>query len=191
MRGTTLILVLALVGVMFSGCMFLEQAAKAGASGALEVLNAQIPVLSKTLKEEIKGQIHTGIEKIGLAAAEKAHATGMKFVHFAIRKAGKDPMAYDFDGSGGLSDMEAGIGMNEAAESGEWPWYLKVLAGLGILGGTGGAAGGSFSILKTLSRYIDARSEKKTKAIVANGGGAPLVPGFAEIKPVAADPDKV
>ena len=168
MRGIALFLILALLALSFGGCFWMEAAMKAGARGGLEMLNKQIPILSTTLKKEALTAIDGGIEKLGLAAAEKAHAAGMKFVHFAIRKSGKDPMAYDFNGDGKLDDTEAGIGMNEASESGKWPWYLTALAALGIIGGGGG---GGFSVMKTMSRYIDARSEKKTKAIV-NGGDA-------------------
>lgn len=178
MRCTAFLLLLALVCAMGSGCFWGEALAKHGARGALEVLNAQIPVLSETMKEEIAKKMDEGIVAINVAAAKKIQVAGMHTTKWAIRKAGLDPMSFDDDASGDLSFEEGNVGLRAAEQTGKWPWYVKLLVGLGVLGGGGGAAGGGFSVLKSINRYLEARSEKKTKAIVANGGSA------------AVDPDK-
>jgi hypothetical protein len=166
MRGTALFLILAFLALSFGGCFWLEAAGKAGASGALAVLNAKIPVLSETMKKELEKKLHDGIEKIGLAAADKAHAAGMKSIHWMIRQADLDPMAYDFDGDGELNETEAGIALKDAKGSGKWPWWLAILAPILGLTGTGGAG---FTLLKTVSRYREVRRKKEIE-VVANGG---------------------
>lgn len=171
MRGTALVLVLIALMLMGSGCYWAEAAMKYGARGGLEALNSQIPVLSKTMKEEILKEVNSGIEKMGGLAADKSLTVAMAGIKWMIRQGGKDPMAYDFNNDGKLSIEEGNKGMLDASKSGEWPWYLKALFALGVLGGGAGSGGGIFSILKTMGRYRDERQEKKTRAIV--NGGAP------------------
>lgn len=185
MRCTAFFILLALICAMGSGCFWTEAAMKYGARGALEALDAKIPGLADTIEKNLGEKIDKGIESINVAAAEKIMGAAMHTTKWAIRKAGLDPMAFDDNADGELSFEEGNRGLRAAEESGKWPWYVKVLVGLGILGGGAGAGGGGFSVLKTINRYLEARSEKKTKAIIANGGGAHVTPPIEPPPPPA------
>jgi hypothetical protein len=166
-RGTLILVLFGLILFMGSGCYWAEMAMKAGARGGLEIVNKQIPILSETLKGELLKTVDAGVEKLTLAAADAGHAAGMKTMSWLVRQADLDPMDYDFDGSGAMdTEMEARAALMDAKESGKWPWYSYVIAGaLGLLA----EGGAGFTIMKSLSRYREAKRKKEIKAEV-NGG---------------------
>lgn len=133
MRGTALIL--ALLGLSFSGCIMLESAAKLATDAALAAVKAEIPA--------VKEIAHKGIEMAGLAAAEKSQAALIGIMKPLLKRLGVDLADYDFDGDGIYSNGEIGEAISHVEGKG-----IFGAAGLGILALL-------FTGLKTVRRYIN------------------------------------
>lgn len=153
MKRWTLLLVLALA----PGCMWVETMTKAATDAALEAVQAKIPIISEDLKNIAKKYKDEAIEAAVEMGAKKAIEYGRAGQMFFVRQAKLDPMTFDNDGDGVLSDMELSMAVNAARDAGTLPWYLQVLLYLG-------GGGALFTTVKTGRRKL---GEWK------NGGGPP------------------
>lgn len=180
MRGTTLILLMAVFAVLFSGCGLFQSGVKAGSGvildGVGDMLKEKLPAWGDDIldkgKEYTKAKIAEGLDELNSASLSMAQ----KGFIWAMKGRGVNAMMHDYDGDGLLDDREMDAAEEEAQQKkreededrdGEsktiWQgiWGTILFAASGVFGTWG----------KSALRVQKDRRATEIKA-VANGGGA-------------------
>ena len=100
------IFLISMIVLLMPGCMWVESMTKAATDAALEAVSAKIPVISEDLKAVAKKYKDEAIEAATDKAAKAAVKYGRAGMLHVIRQAKLDPMEFDIDGDGVLSDSE-------------------------------------------------------------------------------------
>ncbi len=136
-----------MVIMLSSGCMWVESMTKAATDAALDAVELRVKVIPTEMMAIGKKYKDAAIEAAVEAAAKKSVEYGRAAMLFVIRQAKLDPMTFDHNGDGMLSDVELNMAVNAAKKSEDLPWWLYLLL-------SAGGSGALFTTVKTGRRYL-------------------------------------
>jgi hypothetical protein len=161
--------IIGLALALTSGCAMVENAMKVGVRLGLDAgkewAEAQIGAIPEGILDKAEEIANKGIDKAMIFSAENS-AKAIDYGFFvALKAAGVNPMDFDANGDGKLSEAERLAALEAARQDENTPWYAGILLAI---------AGTLFTTGKSLRRYVgDKRSAEvtaKVDEVLENGG---------------------